>query len=789
MAKRTKKTSGLPAGPDIGLRRKIPALDSYLTRIGAEELNFRRFMVKEYRGGDNYYLEKTIINVNIDGTIYCSRGEHQPTDEERKGIAEGFVRTDVPKSIGTSDRAADAYAAGIKNELYRFYDRRTNLVVMLQEKWVRPDGGKVYIPHSPWSDGAWRRMEPDGPLPFWKPSTDRKKGRKMIHEGAKAAAFVDRLVNDPEYEEHLRAHPWGADMAKYEHWGMIGGALAPHRSDYTELLREKPTEVVYVSDNDYSGESALQVVSRCYGESLVGIRFGAEFPPAWDMADPVPEKLFVGKGTERRYRGRRLRDMMKPATWATEVLPNPLGKGRSITVMRRAFLEEWVHSVRPEVYIHKDWPYEMWLEGEFNSIVRPFSNVDDTARLVKGDDASKAAVIRYDPSKPPGIYMDKATYVNTHVPTDVVKEVGDPAPFEDFMRHLVPDPSDRLELERWCATLIARPTTKMTYGVLLISETQGVGKGTLGEKILAPLVGHFNVSYPGENEIVDSDYNYWLAHRRLAVVHEIYAGHSSKAYNRLKSIITDRRITVMKKFVANYEIDNWIHIFACSNSFRAIKISMDDRRWLLPKITDAKRDSSYWIEFNRWLSERGGLGIIRTWADEFLRTHDPVLEGAESPWTTVKREVVEEGYSPGMQLVANTLDRIKSVIAGEEEADVAMRDEWRRAGMLGPRGEVVLVDVQLVRLITDVIYQGRSNDRLEKPLTIRKLAKGMGWHAGTDKVSTGMRDWGAEAHNGLVISNYSDVAGLSPALLGGKKGEGNGHLRLRPLKLDWVRGM
>ena len=36
----------------------------------------------------------------------------------------------------------------------------------------------------------------------------------------------------------------------------------------------------------------------------------------------------------------------------------------------------------------------------------------------------------------------------------------------------------------------------MLYGLLLVSETQGVGKTTLGERILAPLVGWHNVSVP-----------------------------------------------------------------------------------------------------------------------------------------------------------------------------------------------------------------------------------------------------------------------------------------------------
>ena len=100
---------------------------------------------------------------------------------------------------------------------------------------------------------------------------------------------------------------------------------------------------------------------------------------------------------------------------------------------------------------------------------------------------------------------------------------------------------------RWCATLIARPDIRMQYGVLLISETQGVGKGTLGEKILLPLVGKHNVVVPSE-KVVTGKFTGWVAHKRLAVVHEIYAGYSSKAYDELKSIITDQYIEVEMKF-------------------------------------------------------------------------------------------------------------------------------------------------------------------------------------------------------------------------------------------------
>jgi len=271
---------------------------------------------------------------------------------------------------------------------------------------------------------------------------------------------------------------------------------------------------------------------------------------------------------------------------------------------------------------------------------------------------------------------------------------------------------------------------------LLISETQGVGKGTLA-KILAPLVGEENVSTPSEHEIVDSPFNYWIAHKRLAVVHEIYAGHSSKAYDKLKSIITDPDISVNQKNQPVYKIDNWVHVFACSNSMRALKLSEDDRRWFVPKVTDQKSDPHWWGEFNEWLKD-GGLGIIKWWMQEWLKNNDPVAPGEDAPWSSTKREMIEEGYSEGQMLVAKTLDQIKEKMNGT--------------------GAMVL-DTDLQKLIKDQLYEGRQNDRIEKLATIRRIARQRGWFINKFP-NHAFKPWGISAFKAQLICSEAVHAGM-----------------------------
>jgi len=401
------------------------------------------------------------------------------------------------------------------------------------------------------------------------------------------------------------------------------------------------------------------------------------------------------------------------STFATETVPPTEKAGRPLTVLRKWFAEEWIHSIAPDVYIHRDWPNRIYTPNTFDDLVAPFSSTDQTSRLMRKNNAIKSAIIRYNPGIDPGIYggSDLGSFFNTHCKSKIKAEEGDATQWLEFMEHLCPLEKDRIEVLRWCATLIARPDIKMMYALLLISETQGVGKSTLGERILGPIIGDDNTSYPTESEIVDSDYTYWLAHRRLAVVNEIYAGHSSKAYNKLKDIITGRRVSIKQKYMANYTIENWVHILACSNNFNALKLTGDDRRWYIPKVTEKKKSVLYWTEFNEWLNHEGGLQIIAGWAADFLKENDPVMHGNAAPWSMAKAAVVEEGWSPGMRMVAGILETIK------DQGGVG--EEYERC---------IILDTDFIGLIQDNIYDGRQNDHLERPATIRKLAKEVGWH-------------------------------------------------------------
>jgi hypothetical protein len=700
-----------------------PALWQYLQEIGAEVLNFKRAVIKKYINGTHYYKEREIIEILDDGTIKCS-DEFKPTPEQQQEIIAQWQNYPRPKPAAApiaSFRALVLEKGMDPKKVWPLIDRKSGGVRMAQQRIDNADGTKSYLPWSFWSDGVWRKMECEGKIPLWKPS--KKLSHKiMLHEGAKAAAFADWLVNSNEADavSQRLAHPWAETLAEYEHWGLIGGATAAHRADYAELHREQPQEVVMLCDNDEIGAEALQTVSRHYGRTFRAIKVPpADFKKGWDIADALPEHLFSG---QRWWNGNALEDLIFPATWATEPVPG-LETNRVQYQLTEYFLQDWAFSLEPLAYISIIRPDRVLDEKTWDIAVRPFSNVKKTSELLHKHHNAQAVKLTYHPGAKSGFMRSSSSrelLFNTFTGTLVKPLKGDVTPFLEFMAHLFPHEQDRKEVLRWMVTLIAKPTVKMAYGLLLVSETQGVGKTTLGEKILAPLVGKHNTSFPGES-VIDDKFNEWIAHKRLAVVNEIYSGHSAKTYDKLKSLVTDQDIMVNKKHQSAYTLKNWLHIMACSNSMRALKLAVDDRRWLVPKVTEETRPQSYWREFNGWLQQRHGISYILHWANEWALDNKTVAPGEIAPRTEAKLKMIEEQLSPGLLIVSDLLKFLKN--------DFEQGGEGKKVP--------VVFDAVLVDLIRFNLYQGRIDPKLEKSATIRKLAKSQGWLVSPERVRSG----------------------------------------------------
>jgi hypothetical protein len=671
----------------------LPGVKAYLERVGAEPRSLKTAVIKEISG--SYWKDLAVLRFNKDGEVSCSNQEFLPTDFEAQAIKNEFASADWPqiKLLNRIVNPPKQIEQADPKDVFEFRDT-ANRIVMVQVR-AEIKGQRNYLPFTYWDDDEWRMCEPDGPLPLYNAHKLKDASSVFIHEGAKAARHVQWMTEGetPEARKALADHPWGLEMQGAVHIGWIGGAMSPYRTDWNVLHKMGVKRAYIVADNDEPGRAAVPAISRQLRIPTFMIQFTDEFPKSFDMADKFPESLFGNVDGEKNYIGPSFRDCLHPATWATDLIPNP--NGRPTPTLRDSFKNMWAYVEEADLFVCTEMPEIMRAESILNKMLAPFSHSAETSKLIVKAYRGRSARICYRPDhKGLMVTFRGSSAINLHVPGQIKAASGNPKPWLDFLEYMFVNKDERKQVERWCATLVARPDIRIAYGLLLVSERQGIGKTTLGAHVLAPLVGHQNVGFPSETDISNSSFNEWMANKRMVIVNEIYSGASWKAYHSLKSVITDRDVTVNQKYMRPYTIENWCHVLACSNSMRALKMENDDRRWFYPEVTEVPWTQRQFTDFRRWV-ESGGLSIIKGWAENY---GDYVQPSERAPMTDRKREMIEGSRSEAQKEAAALAECLK-----EKNAPAAMliKDivEWVRHAV---QGKVFDSDYELRKVMVEV---------------------------------------------------------------------------------------
>lgn len=653
----------------ISTLNDIPAVAGYLKRIGAEPRSLRKAVVREQVG--SYWRDLAIIKLTKEGKIDCAEPDYQPTEAEQKAIGVECARVEWPQ-VKPLSRLIDLppeVSSALAENVFEFRDLNGQ-VLMLQVR-VEHDGGKEYNPYTYWSDDQWRKSEPEGLLPLWGLDQLKHHTTVFIHEGAKAARAMRLMVEaeTPEMKAKLATHPWGKELGGAAHLGWIGGALSPHRTDWSVLRKAGVQRVYIVADNDEVGRSAVPKIAYHLHCVTAMVQFTNDcWPASFDLADEFPLELFESHNGIRRYVGPAFEKCLHPATWLTDSTPKNKG-GKATISLRPSAQGIFLYAHKNDMLVSEVFPRFSMRPDTFDRVMRPFSHPTSLNRLVLGHQPTRIEQLCYRPDLDERVITDgNSSAFNVFHPSPIRSVEGDPQPFLDFMCYLVRDEKERLELLRWVATLIARPEIKIEYAILLISETQGTGKTTLGERILAPLVGMDNVSFPTEREIVDPQFNGWKANKRLAVIGEIYAGKSWKAYNNLKDDITAKHVDVNEKYERKYRVESWIHFFASSNSMKALKMdSGSERRFFVPEVTETPWPKAQFREFYDWL-HCDGLGIIKKWAEDY---GDYLPTAAKPPATKRKKQIQRQSLT---QIEQDFLEECEDLLGHDEPFAVSPKE-------------------------------------------------------------------------------------------------------------------
>ncbi|OOG55229.1 hypothetical protein B0E47_10625 [Rhodanobacter sp. B05] len=180
------------------------------------------------------------------------------------------------------------------------------------------------------------------------------------------------------------------------------------------------------------------------------------------------------------------------------------------------------------------------------------------------------------------------TVANTYSPHDVVPITPSPEDvrtFRDFLLHLASNNAETKEGLKSIfvkyAYLYKHPSERIRHATLLIGKTEGSGKSTLLLDMPRALFGNDNVRSVETRE-VSSDFNGYAQGHRILSISELWLGNRKDAQaraNDLKPLITDNRVSVVRKGKDGRDIENVCTIFASSNYDDAAFFGAHDRRY------------------------------------------------------------------------------------------------------------------------------------------------------------------------------------------------------------------
>jgi hypothetical protein len=532
---------------------------------------------------------------------------------------------------------------------------------------------KIYLSFLKLDNARWISGEPDAPVPLWGLENVKPHAYVMVHEGPRKAAAAIAAAANPD-------HPWSDELALYTHVAWTTGAHRADEADWQELNKLRPAQVIVAADNDDAGRAAVPAIAQALKGPVFLLQFDDRWPQGFDLADPFPGTMFTEYGQRRRYTGPQMEELLVPATWATKDTGHKTRNGYAIFELRPEFATRWRYVQTAAAFVNLDNVARLFKPEDLNRALAPFSHKGaNTEKLLSQSFFGMVVGLTYAPDAPRGVTTVEGVgpAINQYRPSLIRPREGNVAPFTNFLTRLFPVDDECHQVKRWIATLIAHPDIMMKYGVLLYSKQFGVGKNTLTDAVLAPLVGRHNCSWPNEAMILNTEFNGWIVNRRLVVVSEIYSGHGMKMYNRLKPYITEKDIMARLMFMDPYPVQNWAQFMLLTNYPKALILADEtERRWLVPTVTEEKMTLEDAINFRGWL-RTGGWEAVAAWAETW---DDYVPEGEEAPLTGRKKALVEEQLSEPLkeaQDLAEALGELRDRIFNEPKpAALACRDVW-----------------------------------------------------------------------------------------------------------------
>lgn len=145
----------------------------------------------------------------------------------------------------------------------------------------------------------------------------------------------------------------------------------------------------------------------------------------------------------------------------------------------------------------------------------------------------------------------------------------------------------------WLARMLQNPGERgMT--VIALRSGQGSGKDVIISIFMRALGEHAVMCTRAED--LTGKFNDHLATSILVYANEALWGGDKRSEGALKSLVTDETLSIEKKFLSKYEVNNCSHVMMSSNADWMAPMDADDRRFFVLDVSDSKRSDSLYFK-------------------------------------------------------------------------------------------------------------------------------------------------------------------------------------------------
>lgn len=219
--------------------------------------------------------------------------------------------------------------------------------------------------------------------------------------------------------------------------------------------------------------------------------------------------------------------------------------------------------------------YDKWVEDESRKIYKglifdPFKNDENYLNLFAGFEYDQEIIVKKD-----------ITFI-----LNFLKDV-----LQDGYEYILD----------WIAHII-QYRTRTERAPILYSNKQGVGKSTIPIFISA-LLGNKYSLFINKFDDIEKEFNSQFENKFFVTADEIKAK-SNDSYDRLKAVITTKKLSINRKGIDSYECDNLCNYMFTTNNYNPVKIDNEDRRIDIIQCRETALDQEIYKQFYKEIEDK-----------------------------------------------------------------------------------------------------------------------------------------------------------------------------------------